>query len=507
MFKFPEEISIKVNGIICPKFAPAAFLMFVITLCNSALAQNSTSTPYSRFGVGDLSSNTLARNLALGGTEIGLDQPNNINFGNPAAYSGLWYTTYEAGFDFKQFELETSYSSYQSNTASVSYFNFAFPIKVKKWSVGFGLLPYSKVGYKATSVTTTPFGDTETAQYEGSGGLNSFHIGTGVNLFKGLSLGVNAEYIFGVLNYDRTIAFNTPYYLNTATYSSNSVGWFHFKGGAQYRFDSLAISKSDSVKLYENRIEILTASLAGTLSGNIGDTSQESYARINKIKQEIAESQLLLDNVKFKKAKTDFHLVLGLVVAPTADLHASNSSTINSFRYRYYQNPGLGVIIRDTVVNVEGEDSYIRLPLQTGFGFSLLKGTKWLFCADYTRQDWSNFSFMGQPDSLIDSWKVTAGIQFTPNDRATKAYGKTIQYRVGFHYDNGYLNLNGHNITDIGLSAGVGLPIRKAGTLIHLTLEGGNRGTTKDNLVLEKYIKITLGFTINDRWFIKQKYD
>jgi hypothetical protein len=40
-----------------------------------------------------------------------------------------------------------------------------------------------------------------------------------------------------------------------------------------------------------------------------------------------------------------------------------------------------------------------------------------------------------------------------------------------------------------------------------LTLEGGNRGTKKDNLVLEKYIKITLGFTINDRWFIKQKYD
>ncbi len=329
-----------------------AFRFFVCLVLmsgnNYLLAQNSTSSPYSRFGVGDLSSTTFARNLSLGGTEIGLDQPNSINYGNPAAYSGLWYTTYEGGFDFKQYEFKTNYSSHKTNTASVSYFDFAFPIKLKKWGLGFGLLPYSKVGYLATSTSTNSFGDTELAQYQGSGGLNNFHIGTGFKATKRLSLGLNAEYIFGVLNYDRIIAFNSSYYLNTATYSSTSVGWFHFQGGAQYRFDSIAVAKSDSLKMFETKVEVLQQLLSNLLQNKSGDTSQESYAKKNELQQQIAEAKLIKENIVVKKVKSDWHAVLGLIVAPAADLNAVNSTTINSFRYR----SGLNMLIRDTVVHV-----------------------------------------------------------------------------------------------------------------------------------------------------------
>jgi hypothetical protein len=110
-------------------------------------------------------------------------------------------------------------------------------------------------------------------------------------------------------------------------------------------------------------------------------------------------------------------------------------------------------------------------------------------------------------DSLKDSWKASAGIQWTPNDRAAKSYFKIMQYRIGFHYEKGFLHLNGKDIDDMGVSAGLALPIRKAGTVLHFTFEAGKRGTIEKELIQEKYLKFTFGFTINDRWFVKPKYD
>src|SRR4051812_39345257 len=91
-------------------FLKRAGFYFLSMLCVvfSARAQNSTSSPYSRFGIGDLNSTTFARNLSLGGTEIGLNQGGYINYGNPAAYSNLWYTTYEGAFNFRQYDFKTN---------------------------------------------------------------------------------------------------------------------------------------------------------------------------------------------------------------------------------------------------------------------------------------------------------------------------------------------------------------------------------------------------------------
>jgi hypothetical protein len=469
-------------------------------------AQNSSSSPYSRFGIGDLSSITFARNLGLGGTEIGLNQPGFINYGNPAAYSNLWFTTYEAGADFKQYELQTSNSLHRTHTASVSYFDFAFPIKPQKWSLGFGLLPYSKVGYTVREVQNSQYGDEETRTYEGSGGLNNFHIGSGLKISKKVSFGVNAEYLFGAINNNRTVSFRNPYYFNTSIDNSTSIGSFHFKTGFQFAFDSLPVAKSDSIIEFEKKIILLEDSL-GKLISESSDTTQQTYLTKNQLRQEIATTKMLRDSVVVKKVKSDWHLVLGITGAPAANLRARNSTLVNSFRYFIPGQPELGLLVRDTVLNTEGEPGNVRLPLSLGFGFSLLKGSRWLFCADYSLQQWSDFSFLGTADSLNDSWKVSAGIQFTPNDRAIKSYWKLMQYRVGFHYEKGFLNLNNNDINEMGVSLGFGLPIRKAGTFLHFTFEAGNRGTTDNNLILERYLKFTLGLTINDRWFVKPKLD
>ena len=212
------------------------------------------------------------------------------------------------------------------------------------------------------------------------------------------------------------------------------------------------------------------------------------------------------DSVVYRKKKSDWKLVFGLVGSPVANLRATNNEVTQSFRYYSYALPSLGTLYRDTVVNEESKGD-IKLPLALGAGFSLVKGTKWVIATDFSYQQWSNFTFLGQSDSLDNSWRVSTGLQYTPNDRALKAYHKTMQYRLGFHYEKGSVVLNDQSINDIGVSAGFVLPVKKGGAWLHFTAQAGQRGTTQNNLIRERYIKLTFGFTINDRWFIREKYD
>ena len=68
------------------------------------LSQLNTFSPYSRYGLGEMSPTTLAHNSGMGGTYIALKpdstMPIFINTGNPASYSLIKLTTLELGGSF-----------------------------------------------------------------------------------------------------------------------------------------------------------------------------------------------------------------------------------------------------------------------------------------------------------------------------------------------------------------------------------------------------------------------
>lgn len=476
-------------------------LLFLASL--NAGAQNAVSSPYSRYGVGDITATTFTRNLGMGGIEIGMASPFMINPGNPASYSRLWYTTFDLGMNFTQTKLRASTVEQNTNTTSLAYFDFAFPVKINDWSVEFGLKPYSKVGYSIVTKSTTPFGDNEIRTYTGSGGLNDFHMGTGKKLSKKLSAGFDAEYIFGSINNDRTVQYRSPYYMNTLDKSSTSMGWFHFKLGVQYGVDSLSLAKSDSLVMYDQQISALTDSLNKLIAKDAGSISYETK---NSINQQIAQVNDLRKKVVNRKKKSDWSMIFGLTGSPEADLHAREARTVSTFRF-YDYNAANQTLIRDTVINTLSARGVVNIPFSIGAGFSFRKGNKWQFGADYSLQQWSKFKYMGEPDSLFDSWKVAVGAQFIPNERAVSGYGNFVSYRLGFHYEQTYLNVGTSKINNMGVSMGLGFPIRKAGTYVHFALEAEQRGDLKVNPIEERYLRFSLGFTINDRWFIKPKYD
>jgi len=473
-------------------------------------AQNSSSSPYSRYGIGDLLFNGFSKNLAMGGIGQGVNENLNVNPLNPASYSSLWFTTYEAGVNLSLEQISSNNISQSYNTAALAYFAFGFPVKTKKWGMGFGLLPYSNVGYSVEKSQVNSLGEIETHSYKGSGGLNQFYLTNGFSLAKNFSVGLTASYLFGVINQDRRVEFLDPSYYNTNISNSNSLGWFHFNFGLQYTFDSLKVAPSDSISsidkqlsAYEDSVETLNKLIDAGIDDDSKNALLSQRSAIDSMMLAHKEMRSLIQG---RVKKSDWDFTLGLSFAPAADLRARQSLFAYNFRY-YNTSERDQVIIRDTIANTDGVKGDVRLPLSGSFGFAFKKGNRWIFGSDYSIQQWSDYSSFGLNDSLVDSWKVNIGGQFTPNERALKAYWKQVQYRLGFHYAKTFLEFNGKHVDEMAATIGFGFPIRRAGTTVQLSAELGKRGTIQSNLIEEKYVRFTLGFSLNDRWFIKPKYD
>ena len=120
---------------------------------------------------------------------------------------------------------------------------------------------------------------------------------------------------------------------------------------------------------------------------------------------------------------------------------------------------------------------------------------------EYTKQSFSNG--IGWPTSydLVDYSSFRFGAEFIPvpvGSRTRAAYHKRMHYRLGGHLTNTYLSIDGQQISDYGISVGLGLPWRNSqrlytNTAFNLTYEFGVRGTTNNGLVKENYHIITLG--------------
>jgi hypothetical protein len=86
-------------------------------------------------------------------------------------------------------------------------------------------------------------------------------------------------------------------------------------------------------------------------------------------------------------------------------------------------------------------------------------------------------------------------------------YFKLVRYRAGFRYHQTYLQLRETPVNEWAFSFGMSLPIRKSFSQIHLAAEYGQRGTISNSLIQENFLRLTLGFTLNDLWFVQRKYD
>ncbi len=164
--------------------------------------------------------------------------------------------------------------------------------------------------------------------------------------------------------------------------------------------------------------------------------------------------------------------------------------------------------VRDTVPNNLATKNHIDLPSNYGIGASFRKDNKFLIGADYSFQQWSETSFFDhQHDSLVNSSSFKIGAQYIPDHTDFRSALRRINYRLGFHYSNTYLQIREHQLKDYGVTLGLGIPYGNTRSSFNFAVDIGRRGTTKFNLIEENYVIFNFSLSLYDFWFFKRRIE
>ena len=191
-------------------------------------AQSYVVSPYSRYGLGELQTNSEPISFSMGGVTSAFRNTYSVNPYNPASFTSFLHDkdsipmVFNGGFKGNYSMQENQNQSTKQFAGALNSMSFGFKA-AKKWAMAFGLQPFSSVGY---NIITSDKMDSINykLKYEGTGGFNKFWLGNAVEFFNSLSLGFNVSYVFGSLNSIRRVVFDTVGYYNSKTIASRYVG-------------------------------------------------------------------------------------------------------------------------------------------------------------------------------------------------------------------------------------------------------------------------------------------
>lgn len=169
------------------------FVAFFLIASLVSFAQEGTSSPYSFYGLGEQRFKGTVETRSMAGVSVFPDSIH-MNLQNPAFYPYLKLTGLSLGGSYNTTKLKTDSEDSKARRTTFDYLAIAIPMG--KFGAGFGLMPYTSVGYKIQTIVY----DTDPAQlrqYQGTGGLNKAFMGAGYQITKQLSVGAEFGYYFG----------------------------------------------------------------------------------------------------------------------------------------------------------------------------------------------------------------------------------------------------------------------------------------------------------------------
>jgi hypothetical protein len=212
-------------------------VVMVLIICGlSGYAQNNnTSSPFSRYGLGDLHNYSYGRTAAMGGASLGSRHAIQINSGNPASYTAndSLSFVFEFGLDGTFSNYKSNYGATKTDDINFRYFSLSWP--VTKWlGAGMGIQPYSDMGYQVGLTDSTSGAGKTYQSYYGEGSTSKAFFGLSVNPYKGLSIGANLNYIFGRLNKTSQLDFADATVFSLTKTESTRLRDFSLTYGLQY---------------------------------------------------------------------------------------------------------------------------------------------------------------------------------------------------------------------------------------------------------------------------------
>ena len=412
------------------------------TLTTSAFAQSNTNSPYSQFGLGDLTDQSVSFNKGMNGVGLAMRRGNEINPMNPASYSSIDSLTFlfDAGMSGQITNYNENGKKFNGKSGGFDYVTALFRA-FKNVGVSFGVLPYSNIGYDY--MVTGYLDDREktaaASEYSGDGGLHQLFIGTGIRPIKPLSLGVNLSYLWG--DYTRSMATVESSYLSIlAKQYKASVSSYKLDFGAQVE---LPLRKKDNL------------TLAATWSPG------------HSLK---SDPECLITNVQTTIGKADtttYKIADGLSIPTTLGF---------GIAYNHARNLRLGA---DLHIQKWGS---VDFPSYTNGVYALKSGL------------------------LKDSYRFNFGGEWTPNPMARSIFKRIqyragVGMATPYYYING---VDGPK--EYSVSAGVGIPLVNYWnnrSILNISFQYARQEAK--NLIKENTFRINIGLTFNENWFSKWK--
>ncbi len=424
-----------------------ALLLTSVTM--AVVAQSGTNSPYSQYGFGILSEQGGGANRGMNGLGLGYYSNNQVNILNPASYSHLDSLTFifDAGISGQNTNFEEGNVKVNAKNADFEYAIAGFRV-AKGLGVSFGIVPFTNIGYDYYNTTymTSDKSNYYTNTYSGSGGLHQTYVGAGWQPIKNLSIGANVSYIWGELSRSVVNSYSDSYINTLSKYYSASVHSYKIDLGLQYT-------------KHITKLDLLTVGLTYGIGHNLNSD-------------------------------------------PTCKVISTNPSTSVSDTASY------------TISNV------LKLPTFYGVGLGWNHNNKWNIGLDYTLQKWGSTQFplykevnnetsYALSDNMFkDRHKFTLGGEFVPDANKRSVFSR-IHYRAGVSYATPYVMVNGQDgPKEISASMGLGIPISNGyNNRSIINISGQWVHSSASNMITENTLRINIGITFNERWFMKWKVE
>lgn len=416
-----------------------------------SFAQQGTSSPYSFYGIGDVRFRGSIENRSMGGMSAVPDSIH-LNVQNPAMYSSLKLTNFSIGGTFAATKLITNEQNEKAQRTTLDYMAVGLPLK--KIGIGFGLIPYSSVGY---NIQSTAYDNTiqTTNYYKGNGSLNKVFFGLGFQITKKLSFGADAQYNFGKI-------------------TTSSIALRYVQVG----------TATDGSPIYD-QVQY------GTLEANTSNARGINFNTGLSFKSKLYKDILIFSSATY---------------SPESNLRFNNTRNVGLVQ----GSNGLNFVTVGDPTVIDVANTKIKLPSKFTIGLGVGDPKKWIVGSDVTFQNTSNFGNRFNDINNVsyeNATRYTFGGYYIPNYKSFSHYFERVVYRGGFRYENTGLVIDNKSIQDAALTLGLGMPLRGTFSNINIGFELGNRGTKAAGLVREHYMNFSVGLSLNDKWFQKRKFN
>ncbi|MBP0905209.1 hypothetical protein ACFSKN_17955 [Mariniflexile gromovii] len=161
----------------------------------------------------------------------------------------------------------------------------------------------------------------------------------------------------------------------------------------------------------------------------------------------------------------------------------------------------------DLTENSETDIDNFNLPLELGFGLNTMLKNNFSLNVDYKKSYWDNTNQTDQLGTYVNQNLFAMGLQYAAEKKVSKFFNN-LEYRVGYSFNDGNLEVNNQRIKNSSMSLGIGIPLDPyTNSMINIGYSYGSKGQITNGLIKENYHLLSINLSLEGIWFQKRKYD